>query len=49
VRLIGRLSVVDIARALKADVRQAARWEAAALLEARTMVEWALMTVAACG
>jgi len=45
-RLFGRLAAVDLDEALAAEPAQAARWEAAALLENRTMVEWALMRVA---
>jgi hypothetical protein len=47
VRLVGRLGAIDLERALAADAAQAARWEAAALLEGRTMLEWALMGIAA--
>lgn len=43
VRLIGRLDRIDLAQALAGDARRAARWEIAALLEGRTMLEWALM------
>ena len=42
VRLIGRLDTIHLAQTLTGNARRAALWETAALLEGRTMVEWAL-------
>jgi hypothetical protein len=48
-RVFGRAATIDIASALRDDAARAARWEAAALLEGRTMLEWALMTASTQG
>jgi hypothetical protein len=45
VRLIGRLDEIDIGAALGGDPVRAAAWEIAALLDGRTMLEWALAAV----
>jgi hypothetical protein len=45
VRLIGRLASVDVATALDGDATRAVAWEAAALLQARTMLEWGLAVI----
>jgi hypothetical protein len=45
VRLMGRLDDIDIADALCGDPVRAAAWESAALLDGRTMLEWALAVV----
>lgn len=46
VRVLGRARALDLAAALDADVARAARWEAAALLDGRTMLEWSLLALA---
>lgn len=45
VRLIGRLASVDVACALDGDATRAVAWEAAALLQSRTMLEWGLAVI----
>jgi hypothetical protein len=42
VRLLGRLSGVDLASAMLGDAARAASWERAAILHGRTMIEWGL-------
>lgn len=45
VRLIGRLSSVDVGAALHGDATRAVVWEVAALVHARTMLEWGLTVI----
>lgn len=45
VRLIGRLGSIDVAAALDGDAERAVAWEAAALLQSRTMLEWGLAVI----
>lgn len=45
VRLVGRLASIDVAAALDGDATRAVAWEAAALLQARTMLEWGLAVI----
>lgn len=45
VRLIGRLASLDVASSLDGDATRAVAWEAAALLQARTMLEWGLAVI----
>lgn len=42
VRLLGRLGELDVTAALGGDPARATAWELAALLDGRTMLEWAL-------
>lgn len=42
VRLLARLDEIDLVATVRGDAQQAARWEAAALMEGRTMLEWGL-------
>jgi hypothetical protein len=43
IRLLARLDDIDVVVALGGDAQQAARWEAAALMQGRTMLEWGLL------
>lgn len=49
VRLIGRLGDVDLGSALDGDPTRAVEWEIGALLEGRTMLEWALVSTMRAG
>ena len=43
VRLLGRLSELELGAAFAEDARRAVAWEAAALIDGRTMIEWGLL------
>jgi hypothetical protein len=45
VQLLARLDELDLDGALDGDALQAVSWEAAAVIEGRTMLEWGLLTV----